>query len=217
MIKAVIFDMDGLLIDSEPLWREAGIATRSKFKINLSPDLAKQTMGLRSDEVVRIWHNKFPWKEPSQKVVNEYFLDTVINLIKSHDIERPGAIAAVKIVEEAKLPMGIASSSPTKVIRAGIERLGISHKMKVIYSAEHELYGKPHPGVYISAAKLLGVHPELCLAFEDSPNGVLSAKAAKMKCIAVPDEGMKSNKIFGIADKVLTSLLDLEVNDLQSI
>jgi beta-phosphoglucomutase-like phosphatase (HAD superfamily) len=215
MIKAVIFDMDGLLIDSEPLWRESARATRAKFGIHLPPDMAGQTMGLRSDEAVRFWHNHSPWDKPSQKVVDEYWTDRIVELIESHDIERPGVQAAIKLIEAAGLPMAIASSSRLKVIHAGIKKLGISHKMKVIHSAEHEAYGKPHPAVYITTAQRLGVHPELCLVFEDSPNGVLAAKAAKMRCVAIPDEGQKDNKIFGIADIMLTSLLELKASDLK--
>ncbi|MEK7561727.1 MAG: hexitol phosphatase HxpB [Patescibacteria group bacterium] len=217
MIKAVIFDMDGLLIDSEPLWREAGLKTRKKFGINLPPEIAHQTMGLRSDEVVKHWHHHFPWDEPSQKVVNDYFLETVVQLIKNSDIELPGVHEAIAVIEKAGLPMALASSSPLKVIRAGIEKLHIEHKLKLIYSAEQEPYGKPHPGVYITTADKLGIPPELCLAFEDSPNGVLSAKSAKMKCIAVPDKLMAGNKTFGIADKILSSLLEFNLSVLQEM
>lgn len=217
MIKAVIFDMDGLLIDSEPLWREAGLKTREKFGINLPREIEKETMGLRSDEVVKYWHHRFPWEHPSQKVVDDYFLETVVALIEASDIELPGIHETIAVIEKAGLPMALASSSPLKVIRTGIKKLNIEHKLKFIYSAENEPYGKPHPGVYITTASKLGVHPELCLAFEDSPNGVLSAKSAKMKCIAVPDKLMAGNKTYHIADKTLNSLLEFNGSILREL
>ncbi len=208
MIQAIIFDMDGLLIDSEPVWVEAEIEVFSKVGVPLTPEMTKQTMGLRSDEVVRHWHQRFPWDEPSQKAVDEELIQTMVTLLGANDIARPGVQEIIALFEKLELPMAIASSSPRRLINAAIHKLAIDHKMKVIHSAEHEPYGKPHPGVYISAAEKLGVNPEYCLAFEDSPNGILAAKAAKMKCIAVPDEKMQDSKVFGIADRVLASLRD---------
>jgi sugar-phosphatase len=95
------------------------------------------------------------------------------------------------------------------MINAVIAKLGIGHHLKGIHSALFEQYGKPHPAVYISAAEKLGVTPGQCLAFEDSPNGVLSAKAAKMRCVAVPEAGTQTDKRFGIADIVVDSLADV--------
>lgn len=209
--------MDGLLIDSEPNWEDAEIEIFAKVGVPLTREMTKQTMGLRSDEVVRYWHHRFPWGEPSQKAVDEELIKKVVELLKTQEIALPGVHKAIALFEQLKLPMAIASSSPRIVINAAIQNLKIDHKMEVIQSAEHEPYGKPHPGVYITTAEKLGVHPEFCLAFEDSPNGVLAAKAAKMKCIAVPDKKMKGSKVFGIADKVLGSLEEFELSTLKTI
>ena len=81
-----------------------------------------------------------------------------------------------------------------------------------IYSAQEEEYGKPHPAVYISAAKRLNVAPVECLAIEDSFNGVLAAKAAKMKCIAIPYEGVRHDRRFAIADVSLDSLMQIDLD-----
>lgn len=217
MIKAVIFDMDGLLIDSEPLWQEAEIAVFGKVGVQLTVEKAQQTMGLRVDEVVEYWYLREPWKNVTQGQVRAELVSTVIRLIKEKGAPMEGVAHAVRVCEEQNLPMAIASSSLTEIIDTVLDKIGIRNNMSVIHSAEHEPYGKPHPGVYITTAAKLGVRPEECLAFEDSPNGVISAKAAKMKCIAVPDRGMITDQRIAIADLVLRSLADLSIESIKSI
>lgn len=216
MIKAIIFDMDGLLIDSEPLWEEAEIEAFTAVGVPLTSEMTKQTMGLRVDEVVEHWYTKYPWKDRSKKEVEAIIVKNVINLVKAKGKALEGVNEIVQLFKHEGLPMGIASSSQTDIINAVLEKLLIVSEMSVVYSAEHEPYGKPHPGVYITAAKELKVAPENCLAFEDSPNGVLAAKAAKMKCIAIPDSKMKEDKPFCIADRIIDSLLDFDINILKS-
>ena len=217
MIKAVIFDMDGLLIDSEPLWEEAETRTFREVGVPLTKEKTKETMGLRVDEVVEHWFSRYPWKSPSKKEVEAKVVKRVIELVQEKGKARKGVGEITRLFVREEIPMAIASSSLTKIITAVLDKVSIREYIKVIYSAEHELYGKPHPGVYITTAKKLNVEPEFCLAFEDSPNGVLSAKAAKMKCIAVPDSAMKNNKIFSIVDMVLDSLEDFRLEYLERI
>ena len=210
MIKAIIFDMDGLLIDSEPLWEIAEMKTFSSLGVPLTSEMTKQTMGLRADEVVEYWFTRYPWKKLSKKEVEVLIVNDVINLVKEKGLPKSGVHQIIKLFAEKKLPTAIASSSQTKIIDTVIEKLGIGNTMKVICSAEHEPYGKPHPGVYLTTAKKLGVLPEDCLVFEDSPNGVKAAKAAGMKCIAVPDSKMIKDENFTLADLILTSLSDFD-------
>jgi HAD superfamily hydrolase (TIGR01509 family) len=208
MIEAIIFDMDGLLIDSEPMWQEAEVAVFNNIGVPLTIDMTPQTMGLRTDEVVEYWHKRFPWDSPSLQEVSTLIDTTVIELIKHKGVAKEGVSEAIAICEAAGLPIAIASSSPHLLISTVLEKLGIADKMKVVHSAHDESYGKPHPAVYISTANELGIHPNHCLTFEDSANGVLSAKAAKMKCIAIPEPEMRNDKRFGIADVILHSLKD---------
>ncbi|MBI2598620.1 hexitol phosphatase HxpB [Candidatus Curtissbacteria bacterium] len=215
MIKAIIFDMDGLLIDSEPLWEEAELATFSAVGVPLTEEMTKETMGLRVDEVVQHWFSRYPWKTPTQKEVEATIVEKVIELVNEKGIAKDGVEAIVKTFKKAGLPMAIASSSQTEIINAVLDKLGIKDYFKVIHSAEHETYGKPHPGVYITTAVKLGIPPQNCLAFEDSPNGVLAAKAARMKCVAVPDIKMKDDKRLLIADMVITSLNDFHLEALK--
>lgn len=208
MIEAVIFDMDGLLIDSEPLWREAEVRIFKKLGVPLTIEMAGQTMGMRTDEVVNYWHRKYPWDTPSQKSVSQGLDKTVIEIIRARGQAKEGVKEAIAVCESLGLPIAIASSSPTILIKTVLEKLEIANKIQTIHSAHDEKYGKPHPAVYIKTATELGIHPEHCLAFEDSANGVISAKAAKMKCIAIPERQFLGDKRFGIADIIIPSLLD---------
>ncbi|MDQ3098948.1 MAG: hexitol phosphatase HxpB [bacterium] len=217
MIKAIIFDMDGLLIDSEPLWAEAELNAFIAVGVPLTLEMTKQTMGLRIDEVVQHWFAQYPWDKLSKKEVESIIVKNVIELVKEKGVSRDGVNEIIELFSKANLPMSIASSSQTEIINAVMEKLQIADRMKVVYSAEHESYGKPHPGVYITTAGKLEIFPENCLALEDSPNGVLAAKAAKMKCIAVPDEKMKGDKRFAIADTMLNSLLDFRLEMLKHL
>jgi mannitol-1-/sugar-/sorbitol-6-/2-deoxyglucose-6-phosphatase len=98
-----------------------------------------------------------------------------------------------------------------------LDTLDIAPYFQVAQSAEHEAYGKPHPGVYIEAARRLGVEPWRCLAFEDSPNGVIAAKAARMHCIAVPDPALRNDRRLQAADLILPSLAEFHLGLLEQL
>ena len=215
MIEAVIFDMDGLIIDSEPLWKEGEIKVFKTVGVSLTLDMTRQTTGLRTDEVVEYWHKRYPWETPTQQEISKQIDETVIALIKEKGTPMPGVNEAFSICKNANLSIAIASSSSMLLITTVLEKFGLTDKIKVIRSAHNEAYGKPHPAVYISAAEELGVHPNHCLTFEDSANGVLAAKAAKMKCIAIPEPGLRNDKRFGIADMILHSLHDFNAEMLK--
>lgn len=217
MIEAVIFDMDGLLIDSEPFWRQAESAAFQTVGINLTEDDMKSTMGKRIDEVVAYWYHEHPWTGASQKDIEALIVDTVINLVKSEATPMPGVEQSLKLLQKNGIPMAIASSSSTEIINTVVDSLSIREYFSHIYSAEHETHGKPHPGVYISTAGLLHVPPHRCLAIEDSPSGVLAAKAAKMKCIAIPEKENRDNSFIQIADVILNSLEEFDDALLASI
>lgn len=210
MIQAIIFDMDGLLIDSEPMWRKAEKASFEKLGIPVKEESFSETMGVRVDVLVEYWFERFPWEGPSKKEVENDIISTVIALFRKKGSLMPGAIEIMKKFRELSIPMAIASSSPTDLISAVLKKTSISKYISVVHSAESERFGKPHPDVYMGAAKKLGICARRCLAFEDSPNGVLSAKAAGMKCIAVPSKEVRRDKAIMKADLILDSLLDFD-------
>ena len=210
MVKAVIYDMDGLIIDSEPLWQEAEISVFKSIKINLTKEDCMKVMGMRTDEVVDYWFRRFPWEGPSKTDITSAIIRDLIGLIKEKGELMEGVKESLAFVKSQDVKTALASSSSYEIINTVLEKFGLRNEFEEIYSAQEEEYGKPHPAVYISAAKRLNVAPAECLAMEDSLNGVLAAKAAKMKCIAIPYEGVRNDRRFIIADVTLDSLMQLD-------
>lgn len=206
-LDAVIFDMDGVLIDSEPIWQEA---ERLRFgEVGLDLDVAEMvtTMGLRVDEVVSHWYARRPWPDAGidHAALAGRIVDTVVDLVSTGGEPLPGVADAVAASAKWGLGLAVASSSPSRVIDAALQRLGLADRFPVVCSAQHEPYGKPHPAVFLSAAAQLGVAPTRCLVVEDSVHGMVAALAARMHCVVVPDPE-RSNPRFAAADHVLDSL-----------
>ena len=152
-VDAIIFDMDGLLVDSEPLWRIAEIETLSAVGVPITEEDAVQTTGLRTDEVVELWYARYPWPDPPRKEIEARIITRLIALVRERGELMPGVIETLQAVSGAGYPLAIASSSSSEIITAVLDTLGIASYFQVAQSAEHEPYGKPHPGVYIEAAR----------------------------------------------------------------
>lgn len=210
MLKAVIYDMDGLIIDSEPLWQEAEISVFRSVNVNLTREDCMKVMGMRTDEVVDYWFRRFPWEDPSKTEITSAIIRELIRLIKEKGELMEGVKESLAFMKSKDVKTALASSSSYEIINTVVEKFGLMKEFEEIYSAQEEEYGKPHPAVYISAAIRLNVAPVECLAIEDSLNGVLAAKAAKMKCIAVPYEGVRRDRRFSIADVTLDSLMQID-------
>jgi beta-phosphoglucomutase-like phosphatase (HAD superfamily) len=210
MIEAVIFDMDGVLIDSEPFWQESEIDVFGRAGLRLTHEMCAQTMGLRVDEVVDYWHRRHGWEGFAAGELEEAIIAGVERRILERGEEKEGARHALELFRGRGVQVALASSSAYRLIHAVTERFRLADRFDCVYSAEEEEYGKPHPGVYLTTARRLGVKPSACLAVEDSFNGVLAAKAARMKCVAVPEEGARRDPRFCIADVVLGSLTEID-------
>jgi len=208
MLEAAIFDMDGLLIDSEPLWKEAMINSFAKVGIVLDRKMCLETMGLKIDGIISHWDYKFPGKIKNKEALMADMTAGVIALIIEKGEARKGAHRILEFMQSKKIKIALASSSYLAIIETVVDKLEIRKYFEVLYSAEMEEYGKPHPGVYITTAKVLDVAPERCLAFEDTFTGLLSAKSARMKCVCVPDEDIAGSSKLAIADLILDSLED---------
>lgn len=208
-IKAAIFDMDGLIIDSEPLWRNAEISAFGSVGVALDENSARETTGMRCDEVVAHWFNKYPWQNPTRKEVERIILDKMVLAIKEKGKALPGIHETLGFFRSNSLPIGIASSSPQRIINTVVDKFEIGKYLSLVHSADDEEFGKPHPGVFIGAAKRMNIRPMNCLVFEDSINGIIAAKAARMKCIAVPAIENFDNPKIQIADFKVRSLEEL--------
>ena len=203
--QAIIFDMDGLLIDSESLWFEAEKKVLAKVGIDLSYNMFLKTRGLREDEVVDYWYGKYKWITLSKEEVVNEILNRVTDLIEEKGNLLPGARATITLVRNMGCKVALVSSSYIGVIQAVLKKFNFNN-FDCVYSAENEIKGKPDPAVYLTACNKLNVEAKKCLAFEDSVNGVKAAKAAGIVCIAVPAREEKNDERFKIADSIINSL-----------
>lgn len=207
--QLVIFDMDGLLIDSEPYWKIAEKEVFGKLGLNLTDDLLRQVMGFRLSEVVQHWYHYQPWPEPNFEQTERDVLDCVKQLIQQHADAMPGVYEVLTHCKQNNFKMALASSSAMELIEVVIDKLNIRHFFDMVWSAQYEKYGKPHPAIFLSVARELQVEPKHCVVFEDAINGVIAAKAARMYCIAIPEEVSYNDPRFAIADVKTQSLLNI--------
>jgi sugar-phosphatase len=217
MIKAVIFDLDGLLIDSEPYWRRVEIEMLQKFGINATDEMVRETYGLRTDEVIAYWYDLQPWPNPDHKKMEADFYVLIQELINGADILMEGAKDAINIVKTGGFLSAIASSSPRIMIENFVSHYNLSDSFDLIHSSVEEAFGKPHPAVYLSTAAKLGVPPTSCLAIEDSVHGVVAAKAARMKTIVIPEPVNYDDQRYNVADGKLRSLKELTLSMIQAL
>jgi mannitol-1-/sugar-/sorbitol-6-/2-deoxyglucose-6-phosphatase len=215
--SASIFDMDGLLLDSEVLWHEAEIEILGALGVPLSADGCRTTKGMFVNEVTRHWFELYPWAGPTPDEVAVTVVDRVIELVLTRGTLKPGAEHAIDLCAGRGLPLAVASSSEYRLIDAALLHFGLRSRFAVIHSAEEEQYGKPHPAVFLTAAARLAAVPKQCLVWEDAPAGVLAAKAASMACIAVPEAGQGHHPAFGLADLVVDSLLEVDDGALDTV
>lgn len=208
-IKAIIFDMDGVIIDSEPLWRRAMIQSFTEVGIPFSDEHCRITTGLRFKEVAEFWFKKHGINHISVDGFDELVINRLCDLIKQEGKPMKGVREALHFFKEKGFKIGIGTSSNNKLMNAVVEVLNINHYFDVLCSAEHMTYGKPHPQVYLTCAEKLGINPLHCLVIEDSVNGIIAGKAAQMKVVAIPEEINHNNPKFLVADYSVKSLLEI--------
>jgi len=207
-ITASLFDMDGLLIDSEVLWHKAEVEIFGGLGVPLVESSNRSTKGVYVDDVVDYWYARYPWSGPSVDEVVEMLLERVGSLVESEGRLLPGALRAIDLTSD-RGPVALASSTPLALIHRCLEHFDLTTRFASIHSAEFEPYGKPHPGVFLTAASSLGIEPSRCLVFEDSITGVIAARAASMRLVAVPTPGDRGEVEFLLADLVLETLEEL--------
>lgn len=210
--------MDGLLIDSEPLWNEAANEVLHQYNIRLTDEQHEVNTGLRTKDCVANWFRHFQFNSEQLLKIENNIVDLVISKIRNRGTMLPGVHHVVSFFLERKFKIGVASSSPLRVIEPVIEMLGIKPYVNAITSAEHLPYGKPHPMVYLNCADTLESDPLQCVCFEDSFYGLIAAKAARMKCVVVPHHQQQKQERWVIADLKLSSLQnfgELHLNMLQ--
>jgi len=205
-LNTVIFDMDGLLIDSEPLWTEAATEVFEYYGKKLSPADFESTTGLRTSEFVSWWLRDYKFDQTELERAAERIVELVIKKIKLQGKAMPGLQYIFDFFHSRGYKIGLATSSPMRVADTVTGMLGIDKFLQVKTSAEKMEYGKPHPQVYLECAKNLRSSPLECICFEDSVNGMIAAKAARMKCVVVPTYSQQKDEKWSIADLKVSSL-----------
>jgi HAD superfamily hydrolase (TIGR01509 family) len=208
VIEAIIFDLDGVLLDSEQVWDEAreqlAKARGGRWHENAQRDM----MGMSSLEWSRYMHDVIGLPEPPEEISREV-VERMAKLYREHLPVVPGAREAVDRLA-VRWPLGLASSSNRELIDLALELLGVEHLFKATVSSEEVARGKPAPDVYLEAARRLGVEPTHAAAIEDSENGIRAAKAAGMRVIAIP------NPHFPPAEDALTQA-DAQLQSLEEL
>lgn len=205
----VIYDMDGVLTDSEPLWK---IAMEDVFKsvgCSLTKEDFQRTVGLRIDEVTVYWHQVAPWPDVSPEEVEKAIVKRMIELLTARATPLPGVVESLEYFSSKGLKIGLATSSYQVLIDCILDTLQIRHFFQTVHSAEYELFGKPHPAVYLTAAKNLNLDPRRCLIIEDSLNGIISGKAARMTVFCVPEKTHHPEPKLILADAQFDDLIGL--------
>ena len=208
-IKAVIFDMDGVLIDSEPLWRKAMIEGFASIGVLITEEDCKKTTGNRLKEVVEYWFEKLDILDFLPTEIEHRIINTLVKLINKEGKAISGVIEVINFCNNKNIKIGLATSSSNQLMEAVLEKLKLKNTFKCSISAENMKYGKPHPEVFLICASQLQISPLECIVIEDSINGVIAAKAAFMRVIALPEQENINNHKFSIADYKLNNMQEV--------
>jgi HAD superfamily hydrolase (TIGR01509 family) len=208
VIEAVVFDLDGVLLDSEQVWDEVREQLARERGGRWHDRAQRDMMGMSSTEWSRYMSDVIGLPEPPEEI-NREVVSRLATRYRRHLPAIPGAREAVERLA-ARWPLGLASSSNRELIDLALELLGVKRLFMATVSSEEVARGKPAPDVYLEAARRLGVDPTRTAAVEDSHNGILAAKAAGMRVIAIPNRHFPPDAdALREADAVRVSLADL--------
>jgi HAD superfamily hydrolase (TIGR01509 family) len=215
VIEAVVFDMDGVLIDSEHVWDDVREALAKERGGRWHPGAQRDMMGMSSPEWSRYMHDTIGLAE-SPGEINRIVVERMVERYRDGPPWIDGAVDAVRRTASA-FALGLASSSNRELIDLVLDAGGIAGLFRATVSSEEVARGKPAPDVYLEAARRLGVEPDRCVAIEDSHNGIRSAKAAGMACVAIPNPRFPPGDAVEEADAVLGSLSELTPRTLRDV
>ncbi|GIO66362.1 HAD family hydrolase [Paenibacillus cookii] len=213
MEHAFIFDMDGVIIDSEPIHFDVDIRTLSHFGVETNEQELERFVGMTNPEMLGIFKQERNLPHTVEEMI-EYQLNLKMNILKNLEIEPiAGVVALMEQLRGMNIPMAVASSSPRVFIEGVLGKFGLSRFFKTVVSGEEVPKGKPAPDIYLETAKQLGVQPQHCVVLEDSRNGMLAAKTAGMRCIGYlnPNSG---NQDLAEADLQVRSYDEIPVREL---
>ncbi|HYK31387.1 MAG TPA: HAD family phosphatase [Streptosporangiaceae bacterium] len=216
VINAVVFDLDGVLIDSEPVWEEVRRQVVADHGGRWPPDAQSRLMGMSTQEWARYLSDDLGVGLPPDRVAGQV-IDQMAARYRAHLPLMPGAVAAVKRLA-ARWPLGLGSSAPASLIESVLVTAGLREEFATVMSTEQVASGKPAPDIYLEVTARLGVPPGECAAVEDSTNGLRSAAAAGLAVIAVPHPKYPPDRAaLAQARLVLTDLTGLTVSAITAL
>ncbi|WP_270618756.1 HAD family hydrolase [Paenibacillus macerans] len=213
MLKAFIFDMDGVIIDSEPLHFEVDLYTLNSIGIASSKEELEQYVGMTNPEMWRLIKKKHRLPQSIEELIQLQLTKKLAYLDES-DIEPISGIRElIQELRDGNIPIGLASSSPRVFIEKVLSKFNILHEFACITSGEEVPKGKPAPDVYLETARAMNVEPEHCCVLEDAKHGVAAAKNAGMRCIGFvnPNSG---NQDLSAADFIVNSIAEVKIREL---
>lgn len=209
MIRAVIFDMDGVMIDSEPIWEKTEKILLKRRGINYEPAYREKIVGLNQRDSALLLKETFGLPESIEELIEER-ISILLDLYKKELKPIPGLIHLLEQLKGNGFLIALASSSPLRVINFVLDQFSLKGFFSAIVSGEMVERGKPYPDIYLYVVDKLRVTPNECVVIEDSINGVRAAKRAGMRCIAIPDRRLPLDK-FMEADVVVDRLSEVDV------
>jgi beta-phosphoglucomutase family hydrolase len=214
MMEAVIFDMDGVLIDSEPLHFEVDEMVLKLLQIDKGKHYLERFVGYTNPAMWKIIKEENQLEQSIEGLIELQMRIKLDFLEKNNFVAIDGVLELLNNIQAKKIPLAIASSSPRIFIEAVIEKIQIEKYFQIVVSGEEVPESKPAPDVFLKAAELLGVQPENCLVIEDSKSGTIAAKSAGMKCIGFqnPNSG---NQDLSRADLIVKNFNDVDFTKIQ--
>ncbi len=204
MIKAVIFDMDGVMIDSEPLWEKTEKIMMANRGLVYTPVYREKIVGLGQKDSAILLKDTFGLEDETEEIINSRI--SILLDIYDEELELvSGLESLLESLSDSPLKVALASSSPIRVINFVLDKFELGKYFDPVVSGDMVENGKPNPDIYLHTAGLMGLNPTECVVIEDSINGVVSAKAADMNCIAVPDKRLDPSG-FKKADVIMDEL-----------
>ncbi|MFQ5892805.1 MAG: HAD family hydrolase [Nitrospinota bacterium] len=212
LVEAVIFDMDGLMVNSEDLWEETERLYFARKGHTYDKAFDGLLMGRKKEESATVIKEHLGLDDSIEAIIADRY--TILRQLCQDRLElMPGVEALVEALTERRVPLALASSSPLDQIHFVLDRFDLRRHFSIIVSGDMVAQGKPAPDIYLLAAEQLAKAPSVCVALEDTVNGARAAKAAGMVCLAIPDRRQKDFD-FSMADGAFESLTELDAETL---
>lgn len=209
MLKAVIFDVDGTLLDTERIYMQAWKAAAAELGYVMTDEVLRKTRAVNARDAARIFEeeigNGFSYAET--RPIRVRIAEEIIE--EKSPILMPGVLEALDYLEQKGIRLSVASSTNTKTTKEHLASSGIAEHFEVIVGGDMIVKGKPNPDIFLKAAELLGVAPEECVVVEDSPAGIQAGVAAGMKTVLIPDQAAITRQIIEMSDVVLENLFQM--------